>query len=68
MTRKYFKPKSLTWLTGFTAIATGTIIAAGGEIEAIRPLANVLSAMTDVPPAVMISFGLGLIGLRGKDG
>lgn len=68
MTKKYFKPRSLTWWTGFAAVFAGTVIAAGAEIPSLKPAANVLSAMTDVPPAVMISFGLGLIGLRGKDG
>ncbi|MEX3008756.1 hypothetical protein [Hoeflea sp. TYP-13] len=68
MTSKYFKPKSLTWWTGFAAFVTGAIIAAGGEVEVLRTPANILSNMTDVPPAAMISFGLGLIGLRGKDG
>ena len=46
----------------------GTVIAAGGEIAWLTPTANILSNMTDVPPAAMITFGLGLIGLRGKDG
>ncbi|MEX3008370.1 hypothetical protein [Hoeflea sp. TYP-13] len=68
MNSKYIKPKSLTWWTGFAALACGAVIAAGGEIEALRAPANILSNMTDVPPAAMISFGLGLIGLRGKDG
>ena len=68
MNSKYFKPTSITWWTGFVALSAGTIVALGGEVEALRPTANVLSAMADMPPAVMISFGLGLIGLRGKDG
>ncbi|WP_136661700.1 hypothetical protein [Nitratireductor sp. XY-223] len=68
MNTKYIKLKSVTWWTGFAAIACGTIIAAGGEIPAVAPAANVLSRMTEVPPAAMITFGLGLIGLRGKDG
>lgn len=68
MEYKYFKPKSITWWTGFVALTAGSIIAIGGEVEAFRPAANVLSAMSGVPPAAMISFGLGMIGLRGKDG
>lgn len=68
MTAKYFKPGSVTWWTGFVALVAGTIVALGPEVEQLRPAANVLSAMTEMPPAVMISFGLGLIGLRGKDG
>lgn len=67
MTGKYFKPKSITWWTGFVALAAGSIVAIGSEVDTVRPAANILSAMADVPPAVMISFGLGLIGLRGKD-
>ena len=67
MTAKYFKPGSVTWWTGFVSLVAGTIVALGSEVETLRPTANVLSAMADVPPAVMISFGLGLIGLRGKD-
>ncbi len=66
--KKYFKPKSITWWTGFVALASGTTIAVGGEVDTVRPAANILSTMSQVPPAVMISFGLGLIGLRGKDG
>lgn len=68
MTAKYFKPNSVTWWTGFVALTAGSIVAIGGEVEALRPTANILSAMAGVPAAVMISFGLGLIGLRGKDG
>lgn len=68
MNTKYIKLKSLTWWTGFAAIACGTTIAAGSEIMWLEPTANVLSKMTEVPPAAMITFGLGLIGLRGKDG
>ncbi len=68
MTTKYFKPGSVTWWTGFVALLAGCIVALGTEVEPLRPAANVLSAMTEMPPAVMISFGLGLIGLRGKDG
>ncbi len=68
MSSKYFKPRSLTWWTGAVAVVTGAVIAIGGEVEALRPTANVLSNMTEIPPAAMISFGLGIIGLRGKDG
>lgn len=65
---KYFKPKSLTWWTGFIALLTGVIVAIGSEVQVLAPTANVLKAMTDISPAAMISFGLGIIGLRGKDG
>ena len=68
MNSKYIQLNSLTWWTGFASIACGATIAAGGEIAALEPAANILSRMTDVPPAAMITFGLGLIGLRGKDG
>ena len=65
---KYIKPKSLTWWTGFTALVCGMTIAVGNEVEQLSTLSRILSNMTSVPPAAMISFGLGLIGLRGKDG
>lgn len=68
MTSKYFKPRSVTWWTGSVAVMAGTVVALGSEVEPLQPAANVLIAMTEVSPAVMISFGLGLIGLRGKDG
>ncbi len=66
--RKYFKPTSITWWTGFLSFTAGMVIAVGGEVDALMPAANVLSAMVAVPPAAMITYGLGIIGLRGKDG
>ncbi|MDA4843962.1 hypothetical protein [Hoeflea poritis] len=68
MNSKYIKLRSLSWWTGFAAVACGTVIAAGSEVAMLTPAANILSRMTEVPPAAMITFGLGLIGLRGKDG
>ena len=66
--KKYFKPKSLTWLSGAVPIIGGTFIA----FEPIHQLAEYTEAVHSVfggtPPGVLINGGLALIGLRGMNG
>lgn len=68
MQRKYFKPRSLTWWSGFVPIAAGAFVA----FEPVHELATYAAAVSamygDVSPAVPINAGLALIGLRGANG
>lgn len=65
MDRKYFKPRSLTWWSGFAPISAGAFVA----FEPVHQLAEWTAAVSamygDVSPAVPINAGLALIGLRG---
>lgn len=67
MRRKYVKPTSLTWLTGFVPLAIGGFI----SLEPIHHLAEMVEAANNmtghIPPAGLITYGLTVIGLRGKD-
>jgi len=62
---KYFKPKSLSWWSGFVPIAGGVFIA----FEPVHQLTDISrslhTAFGSVPPAVLINGGLAVIGLRG---
>jgi len=68
MNRKYFKPGSLTWWSGFVPLAGGTFIAFEPVHQLAEYTAAVSSMFGDVSPAVPINAGLALIGLRGASG
>lgn len=65
--RKYIKPTSLTWLTGVVPLAIGCFI----SMEPVHHLAELVQAANTMtggtPPAALITYGLTVIGLRGKD-
>lgn len=65
---RYFKPKSLTFLTGVFAIAIATaMIFDAGSSERLGMIATVIAALQgsgDASPAGLYVLGFGLIGLR----
>lgn len=66
VTRKYFKPHSLTWWAGIGALAAGAFKAAGAALPMLAPAEAALDALTgSLPASAMVDFGLGLIGIRG---
>lgn len=68
MEKKYFKPKSLTWWSGFIPLFTG-IYVASVDLHGFLSTVNVINAITgNLPPSIMVTYGLTAIGLRGKDG
>ena len=64
MESKYFKPKSLTWWSGFAGIACGIFMAAE-PIHGLSAIVETLEAATQFTAYNMIHAGLALIGLRG---
>ena len=66
---KYVKFRSVTWWVGFTALAAGVTMATPEVSPQMAPVANFIQAVTGIStPYALIASGLGLIGLRGKDG
>jgi len=65
MDRKYFKPKSVTWWSGFVPLVGGVFIA----FEPVHQLADYTTAVHalfgNASPGILINGGLALIGLRG---
>lgn len=65
---KYFKPKSVTWWSGFVPLTSGMFVA----FEPVHQLAEYATAVSamygDVSPAIPINAGLAMIGLRGANG
>lgn len=62
---KYFKPKSLTWRTGISCLAIGTILSIHAAYN-LGKSGDVLVVMTsDFLPPFMIAQWLGLVRLRG---
>ena len=49
------------------ALLAGILVAAGQNFDSLAPWGNTIAAATGVGPAAIVGFGLGLIGLRGKD-
>ena len=68
MQTKYFKPKSLTWWSGFVPLAGGTFIAFEPVHELVDYTVAVHAMFGNAPPGVLINGGLALIGLRGANG
>lgn len=65
--KKYFKPKSVTWWSGFFPIAAGVFVASE-PLHQLADYASVVATMYgDVPPAVPINAGLAIIGFRGRE-
>jgi hypothetical protein len=65
MTRKYFKPKSLTWLASFVPVLAGGLVASlplHGWSEVVETIDAITGGMS---PYVMINAGLVGIGMRG---
>jgi hypothetical protein len=68
MSRRYFRPHSLTWWSGVLLIATGFAMMfsqAYGLFEFARVLA-LFAGAGDASPAMLIGTGAGLIGIRDK--
>ena len=65
---RYFKPKSVTWWSGFVPICCGTFVAFEPVHQLVEYTAAVSAMYGDVSPAVPINAGLALIGLRGANG
>lgn len=65
MMHKYFKPRSITWWSGFVPLLCG-IFVAFEPVHGWTTLAQAVSATYgDVNPAVPINAGLAIIGFRG---
>ena len=65
MDRKYFKPRSVTWWSGFVPLVSGVFMAFD-PVHGLTDYTAAVSAMYgDVSPAVPINAGLALIGFRG---
>lgn len=68
MSRRYFRPESLTWWSGVLLILTGAAMMfsqAYGLAEFGRLLA-MFAGSADASPAMLIGTGAGLIGIRDK--
>ncbi len=67
---RYFKPTSLTWWSGITALALGILmlVCRSCELGDFGALIAALAGSGDASPAGLIVLGLGLIGLRDKLG
>ena len=65
MESRYFKPRSLTWWSGFVPLLSGAFVAFE-PVHGLADYAQAVSAMyggTD--PAIPINAGLAIIGFRG---
>jgi hypothetical protein len=66
---RYLRLKSLTWWSGFSAVALGVAMLVLPNHPALGQLNELMGLLTNQgasSPAQMIFFGLGLIGLRDK--
>lgn len=67
MERKYFKPRSLTWWSGFVPLLAGGLVASV-DIHGLQSIVSTINNVTGgIPASGMIVYGLTAIGLRGKD-
>lgn len=65
--RKYFKPFSVTWWSGFVPLIAGLIVATI-DLHSLQSIVNTINNITgNIPASGMIVYGLTAIGLRGKD-
>ena len=66
----YFKPKSLTWLTGAGGVTVGIASAVRPESVPIQTIAEVVGGLNGVTgdPAMLIVMGLGLMGIGARKG
>lgn len=64
MSRKYFKPTSLTWWASFVPLCAGLFIVTE-PLHGMSVWVGILSEMTQLPPSVLINAGLMGIGIRG---
>ncbi len=62
---RYFKPKSLTWWSGFVPLAAGTFVAFEPVHELVEWSAAIAATYGNTNPAVPINAGLAIIGFRG---
>lgn len=65
----YFRPRSLTWWSGVSAVATGvTSMAMPGSVAVTEfgRLLAMFAGSADASPAALIFLGTGLIGVRAK--
>ena len=67
MIQKYFKPTSLTWLTGFVPLTCGLVVATEplhGQAALVMSIEN----GTQLSAPELLMSGFGLIGIRGAIG
>ncbi len=65
---KYLKPFSMTWWVGAIPAFIGSVIASE-PLHGFAEWATTFDAMAGgTDPSVLITMGLGAVGLRGKDG
>lgn len=65
MESKYIKPASRTWWGGIIAILAAILIAVSRAFD-LGPVGAVIAALAgDASPALLLSFGLSVIGFRG---
>jgi len=67
MTRKYFKPGSLTWWASVAPLIAGLFLATDGLHGAVG-IADAIRTGTGMSAPVLINMGLAGIGLRGAMG
>ena len=61
---KYFKPRSLTWWSGFVPLALGVFMALE-PVHGLTAWVAAVSNATDMTAPVLINLGLVAIGFRG---
>jgi drug/metabolite transporter (DMT)-like permease len=68
MTRRYLRPRNLTWWAGVASLVLGValILWPSSELTEIGRVIALLVGAADASPAVLIVTGLGLIGLNDK--
>ena len=63
---RYFHPKSVTWWSGVVSIAAGVVTIISPEQAVIAELVAAFTGAASASPAMLISLGMGLIGIRDK--
>ena len=66
---RYVRPKSLSWWSGVTSVATGVLLMAVPDSYALGEFGRLLSLLAggvDASPAMLIYVGLGIIGIRDR--
>lgn len=63
--KKYVKPKSITWWSGFVPLIVGVFVGTD-ELHGLQSIVNSINNLTGhIPASVMVMYGLTAIGLRG---
>jgi hypothetical protein len=69
MAARYFRPSSLTWWSGVSAVAVGAASLAMPDSFAVTEVGRLIAMLAgggDASPAALIFLGTGLIGIRDK--